>query len=404
MSNRVRDLKLQSTDTPAVEQVSARSRESLVEASPQPAIPVLRRRRSRRGPVLVVVLLAAVALGGWYGYRWWTIGRFVVWTDDAYVGAKTATLAAKVPGYIASLNIEDNAPVHAGDIIATIDDGDYKLAVEAARGKIKTQRATVDRLGRQIAALQAAVEQAKAQLASAKAGATRAKLELDRQQSLAFRDFASRQNLEQAFTNRDQTDASVASARAAVDAAIANVEVSKGQQEEARQTLAELETALARAERDLSFTVIRAPFDGVAGNRAIQVGGYVQPGTRLISLVPLDGVYIDANFKETQLARIKPGAHVSIAVDALPDAAIDGTVESIAPASGSVFSLLPPDNATGNFTKIVQRLPVRIRVAPEVARQGALRPGMSVAASVDTRTGQAAAQPPVSISALPPSQ
>ncbi len=293
--------------------------------------------------------------------------------------------------------------MHAGDVIATIDDGDYKLAVEAARGKIKTQRAIIDRLGRQVAAQEAAVEQVIAQLASARAGATRARLELDRQQSLASRDFSSKQNLEQAFANRDQTDAAVSSARAAVDAAKANVEVSRGQQEEARQTLAELETALARAERDLSFTVIRAPFDGVVGNRAIQAGGYVQTGTRLISLVPLDGVYIDANFKETQLSRIKPGAHVALTIDALPDTVIEGIVESIAPASGSVFSLLPPDNATGNFTKIVQRLPVRIVVAPELARQGALRPGMSAAASVDTRTGRPTA-PPVSISSLPPSK
>jgi membrane fusion protein (multidrug efflux system) len=401
MAKSVTRLERVSPDAPDLEPISSRA----VEDDPvlQPAIPVLKRRRSRRPQVLAVVLLAVAALGAWYGYRWWTDGRFMVWTDDAYVGAKTATLAAKVPGYIASLDVEDNAPVHAGDIIATIDDGDYKLAVDAARGRIKTQRAAIERLGRQITAQQAAVEQAKAQLVSAKAGAVRAKLELDRQQSLAFRDFASKQNLEQAFANHDQTDAAVTSARAAVDAAIANVEVSKGQQEEARQTLAELETALARAERDLSFTVIRAPFDGVVGNRAIQVGGYVQTGTRLISLVPLDGVYVDANFKETQLARIKPGAHVAITIDALPDVVIDGTVESIAPASGAVFSLLPPDNATGNFTKIVQRLPVRIRVAPEVAQQGALRPGMSVAASVDTRTGRSAA-PPISISALPPSK
>src|SRR5262249_50788196 len=174
---------------------------------PQPAIPVLkRRRRSRRPLVLGVVLLVAAGLGGWYGYRWWTVGRFTVWTDDAYVGAKTATLAAKVPGYIATLDVEDNAPVHAGDVIATIHDGAYKLAVHAARARIKTQQATVDRLGRQITALEAAVEQAKAQLVSAKAGAVRAKQELDRQQSLAFRDFASKQNLEQAFANRDQTD------------------------------------------------------------------------------------------------------------------------------------------------------------------------------------------------------
>jgi membrane fusion protein (multidrug efflux system) len=402
MPNGVKQLERTIPDGPDLDRISGRTAED--DPVAQPAIPVLkRRRRSRRPLVLAVVLLAGAAFGAWYGYRWWTDGRFLVWTDDAYVAAKTATLAAKVPGYIASLNVEDNAPVHARDVIATIDDGDYKLAVDAARGKIKTQHASIDRLGRQIAALEAAVEQAKAQLASAKAGATRAKLELDRQQSLAFRDFASKQNLEQAYTNRDQTDASVTSARAAVDAARANVEVAKGQQQEARQTLAELETALARAERDLSFTVIRAPFDGVVGNRAIQVGGYVQTGTRLISLVPLDGVYIDANFKETQLSRIKPGAHVAITIDALPDVVIEGTVESIAPASGAVFSLLPPDNATGNFTKIVQRLPVRIRVAPEVAQQGALRPGMSVAASVDTRTGHAVA-PPVSIPSVPSSK
>jgi membrane fusion protein, multidrug efflux system len=403
MSSQPKGLRLRSAETPGVQEAPAPPVDLAPESTPQPAIPVLKRRRSRRRPVLMLVLLVAAILGTWQGYRWWTVGRFVVWTDDAYVGAKMATLAAKVPGYIASLDVEDNAPVHSGDIIATIDDGDYKIAVDAASAKTRTQRATIDRLGQQVAAQQAAVEQAKAQLASAKAGATRARLELDRQQSLATRDFASRQSLEQAYANRDQTDASVMSARAAIDAATANVEVSKAQQEEARHTLAEFETMLAKAERDLRFTVIRAPFDGVVGNRAIQVGGYVQSGARLISLVPLDGVYIDANFKETQLARIRPGAHVAIALDALPDAVIDGTVESIAPASGSVFSLLPPDNATGNFTKIVQRLPVRIRVSPDVARQGALRPGMSVSASVDTRTGGSAAAP-VSVSALPPAK
>ncbi len=230
------------------------------------------------------------------------------------------------------------------------------------------------------------MDQAKAQLASAKAAAVRAELELARQDALAARQFASRQTQEQARANRDQANAAVQSAQAAIDAAVAGVEVSKGQQEEARRALQELQTALAKAERDLSFTQIRAPFDGVVGNRAIEAGDYVQTGTRLISLVPLNGVYIDANFKETQLAGLKPGQHVAIAVDALPGVPIDGTVESIAPASGSVFSLLPPDNATGNFTKIVQRLPVRIRVSPEVAREGVLRPGMSVVASVDTRT------------------
>ncbi|HEV3176386.1 MAG TPA: HlyD family secretion protein [Stellaceae bacterium] len=381
-----------------------RTRAPLPSEVPQSGSPVSTsaapKRRNLRAIILAVVLVAAAVLGGWYGYRWWTVGRFIVWTDDAYVGAKTATLAAKVPGYIATLDVEDNASVQAGDVIATIDDGDYKLAVDAARGKVATQQATIDRLGRQIAAQQAAVEQAKAQLVSAKAGATRAELELARQNALAVKEFASRQTQEQARASRDQASASVQSAQAAIDAAVAGVEVSKGQQEEARRTLQELQTALAKAERDLSFTQIRAPFDGVVGNRGIEVGDYVQPGTRLVNLVPLEGVYIDANFKETQLVGLKPGQHVSIAVDALPGAPIDGTVESVAPASGSVFSLLPPDNATGNFTKIVQRLPVRIRVAPEVAREGVLRPGMSVAASVDTKSA-GTVPAAVSVSALP---
>ncbi len=309
--------------------------------------------------------------------------------QDAYVGAKSATLAAKIPGYIATLAVDDNQHVRAGDVIARIDDGDYRLAVDAARDKVATQKATIERIGQQIAAQQAAVEQAYAQLDSAKAGATRARLELDRQQALAAREFASRQRLEQAQADRDQTIAAVESAKAQTQSAAANVDVLKGQQEEAARTLKELETSLAKAERDLSFAVIRAPFDGVVGNRAVQTGDYVQPGQRLANLVPLDDVYIDANFKETQVARLRSGQTVQIKVDALPDQRLEGSVVSFAPASGSVFSLLPPDNATGNFTKIVQRVPVRIRVPAEVARQGLLRPGMSVVVSVDTRSGTA---------------
>jgi membrane fusion protein, multidrug efflux system len=213
----------------------------------------------------------------------------------------------------------------------------------------------------------------------------RADLELTRQQTLASRDFASRQALETAQANRDQGRAGVTGAQAALAAAQANVEVTRAQQQEAERALAELRTALAKAERDLRFTEIRAPIDGVIGNRAIQVGDYVQTGQRLASLVPLDDVYIDANFKETQLAHLRPGQKVAISVDALPDKSLEGTVDSLAPASGAVFSLLPPDNATGNFTKIVQRLPVRVRVPTDVATQGLLRPGMSVVVSVNTK-------------------
>jgi membrane fusion protein, multidrug efflux system len=343
------------------------------------------RRRSRRKLALGGLVALAVAAAGWFGYDWLTVGRFTISTDDAYVQAYNTTLAAKVAGYVAGVPVTDNTYVHTGDVIATIDDGDYRLAVDSARGKVATQAATIARMAHQITAQEAAVEQAKTQLVSAQAAATRTELELVRQNLLVARDASSRQLLEQAQANRDQAVAGVQGAQAAIDSAAANVDVLKGQRQEAISTLDELKTALAKAERDLSFTVIRAPLDGVIGNRAVQTGDYVQTGQRLASLVPLDEVYVNANFKETQLARLRPGQTASIAVDALPEHTILGTVESFSPASGAVFSLLPPDNATGNFTKIVQRLPVRIHVPLVVAREGLLRPGMSVVVSVNTK-------------------
>jgi membrane fusion protein (multidrug efflux system) len=339
---------------------------------------------------LVLGALLALGVAGWYGQYWWTTGRYLVSTDDAYVGAKNATLAAKITGYVADVAVDDNAHVREGDVIARIDDGDYQLAVKTAHDNIATQQATVDRIGKQVAAQDAAVDQAKAQLASAQAGATRTELELKRQRDLAARSYASQQTLEQAQANRDQAVASVQAGQAALEAAQAQVDVLKAQQVEALRTLDQFKTALAKAERDLSFTVVRAPFDGVIGNRAMQVGDLVQPGQRLASLVPLDAIYVDANFKETQLANLHPGQPVSISVDAYSGRKLTGNVVSVAPASGSVFSLLPPDNATGNFTKIVQRLPVRIAVPAEVAEQGLLRPGMSVVVSVDTKPGAVA--------------
>ena len=351
--------------------------------------PPVKQRKAPRSRLRKLLLGAVVVIGAgvasWFGYDYWTVGRFTVSTDDAYVQAYNTTLAAKVAGYVASVPVTDNTYVHTGDVIATIDDVDYRLAVDSAREKVATQTATIARMGHQIAAQEAAVQQAKTQLVSAQAAARRTELELNRQNLLVARDASSRQLQEQAQANRDQAVAGVEGARAAINSAAANVDVLKGQQQEAISTLNELKTALAKAERDLSFTVIRAPLDGVIGNRAVQTGDYVQTGQRLASLVPLAEVYVTANFKETQLAQLKPGQPVLIAIDALPEHRINGTVESFSPASGAVFSLLPPDNATGNFTKIVQRLPVRIHVPAEVASEGLLRPGMSVVVSVNTK-------------------
>jgi membrane fusion protein (multidrug efflux system) len=333
----------------------------------------------------VAILLALAATT--YGVYWVLVGRFHVSTDDAYVRANNTLLGARVSGHIAAIFPRDNSIVHTGEAVFKIDDGDYRIAVDAARSRIETQQATIDRIGRQIVAQESAVEQAKAQLASAEAGLKRAGLDFDRQQELSSKGYASRATFEVSEASRDQGMAAVRSARAAFEAARDNVEVTKAQQAEARAQLSELQTSLAKAQRDLDFTSVRAPVDGTFSNRLVNAGDFVVVGQRLGNVVPLDDVFIDANFKETQLKRIRPGQPVTISVDAYGNRKFAGVVESISPAAGSVFTLLPPDNATGNFTKIVQRLPVRIRVPKDVARQNLLRAGMSVYATVDTTEG-----------------
>ncbi|MBV8790957.1 MAG: HlyD family secretion protein [Pseudolabrys sp.] len=387
-------------EMPALEPEAKGTPDTSPQTRKQKIAAALKTNRKR----LVVGAATAALIGlGWFGYDYLTAGRFMVSTDDAYVRADATTLAAKVPGYIAALDVDENAHVNAGDVIARIDDGDYRLAVDAARDKVATQRATVERIGRQTTAQQAMVEQAKAQLASSEAAVTRTHSDLERQQTLATKEFASRATLEQAQANYDQAVAAVSGAKASIEAASANVEVLKAQQQEASRTLDELNTALAKAERDLSFTQIRAPVAGVLGNRAVHVGDYMQVGQRFGALVPLEGVYIDANFKETQLSRVRVGQPVNVSIDAIPGHEIKGEVASLSPASGAVFSLLPPDNATGNFTKIVQRIAVRVRVPAEIAAQRQLRPGMSVVVSVNTKPTAVASEKQRSLAALSPS-
>ncbi|MFB9269058.1 HlyD family secretion protein [Bradyrhizobium erythrophlei] len=354
-------------------------------ASPAAAAPKSGKRKFMMMGVLGLLALAAASYAAYY----LMVGRFYISTDDAYVRANNTMLGARVAGHVAAIFPADNTLVRAGDVIFRIDDGDYRIAVDAARTKIATQQATIDRIGRQVTALESAVAQAKAQLVSAEAGLKRADLDYDRQQALSNKGFASRATFEVSEAGRDQGAAAVKSAQAAYDAAKDNVEVTKAQQAEARAQLAELQTQLAKAERDLDFTSVRAPVDGTFSNRLVNVGDFIQAGQRLGNVVPLDEVFIDANYKETQLKRIRKGQPVTIKVDAYGFRKFTGTVDSLSPAAGSVFTLLPPDNATGNFTKIVQRLPVRIRVPRGVARQGLLRAGMSVYTTVDTREGAA---------------
>jgi membrane fusion protein (multidrug efflux system) len=339
----------------------------------------------RKRLILLAILLLIAGGAAYKGYDWYTRTRFLVSTDDAYVKADVAVIAAKVSGYISSVSISDNQSVRTGDLLVSIDNGDYRLAVDAARRKVETQNSTIERIAAQVRAQAPVIEQARAQLTSAEADAVRAAAEFERANNLLRTFNATPQRVEQARADRDRTTAAVLSARAAISGATATLAVLQAQKAEAESTRAELQTALDRAERDLSFTEVKAPFDGVIGNKAVQPGQYVQTGTRLLALVPLDSAYVEANFKETQLGALKPGQRVSISVDAYSDRPIEGIVESFAPASGSQFSLLPPENATGNFTKIVQRVPVRIKVPPEIARAGHLRPGLSVVVEVHTR-------------------
>jgi membrane fusion protein, multidrug efflux system len=339
-----------------------------------------------RGPFIFKALgLAALAVAAYVVGNWALVGRFIVTTDDAYVRADMAVLAPKVSGYVASLNVKDNDRVKAGDILLNIDPEDYKLAIDAARTKAATQDSTVARIDRQILVQKAVIAQAAALLTSAEADARRSKADLERTRQLAAKDIATRKVLDGAIADSERTQAAVVNAAAGLTSAKANEDVVIAQRAEAVRMKAELEVQLAKAERDLTFTTLKAPFDGIVANRAAQLGQYVQPGTRLLALVPVDKMYIEANFKETQLQKLKPGQSVEVELDADPSNKFTGIIESMAPAAGSQFSLLPPENATGNFTKIVQRVPVRISVPADAAAQGKLRPGLSVVVSVRTR-------------------
>ena len=360
------------------------------------AAPAPRKRRAGRW-ILLVLLIGVLAAGADGAWRWWQDGRFVVSTDDAYVRGDVATLATRLPGHVVAIEVRNGDRVRAGDVIAQLDDGDIVLAIAAARARIATQRAAIARLARQADTARAVVVQAEAELAGLRAADTLAQSELVRYTALAARDHASRARLDQAQAERQRSAAALVSAEAAIATARARVEVARAEMAEAERILPELETTLARAERDRDFASIRAPFDGIVGNRAVQPGEFVQSGARIAALVPIAGLWVEANFKETHLARLKPGQAVRIEVDALPGQILAGRVESFSPASGAVFSLLPPENATGNFTKIVQRVPVRVALPDGAAAPDLLRPGLSVLVRIDTRdpgTGAGAAARP----------
>jgi membrane fusion protein (multidrug efflux system) len=339
--------------------------------------------------VLPVLVLALAGYGGWY---WWTTWRFLQSTDDAYVQSDISLISPKVEGYLKEVQVQDNQEVTAGQVLFVIDDRDFAAKRAQADAAVATSEATVATYDSRLKLQRTMIEQATASLRAAEADANRTQLDFKRYTALSTSDYASRQRLETAAADARKGEAAVAKARAALASEQDQLNVLASQKKEEEARLAQAEANRRLVQNDLDNTVIRAPVAGVAGNRAGQVGQYVKPGTQLLSLVPLPRVYVTANFKETQLTRMRPGQPAEIVIDAYPDQKLRGRIESFAPASGAQFSLLPPDNATGNFTKIVQRVPVRIAVPDGSAVARLLRPGLSVTVTVDTGSpAQAAA-------------
>ncbi|NTE89188.1 HlyD family secretion protein [Agrobacterium rubi] len=343
-------------------------------------------KKKRKSFVLPIVAVALLAAGGWYGYQYWTDGRFLISTDDAYVQGDIAVIAPKVSGYVAKVDVVDNQTVKAGDTLVTLDDGDYRNALEQAEAQLQTQQLSLNRIDAQIAGAQASLAQAIAQKGSLDAALRGADINLKRASELQAKDVGTAASSDNAQIAMEQAKANLVAGEAGVVSAQANIDLLKAQRKEAEGSVKSLEISRDKAARDLSFTVLRAPYDGVIGNLSVQTGDLLSVGKRLASLVPMDNLYIDANFKETQLADIEPGSKVRVHVDAFGKHDIEATVQSISPASGSVFSMLPPENATGNFTKVIQRVPVRIVFSKEDLAKHKLRAGLSVVVDVDTRT------------------
>jgi membrane fusion protein (multidrug efflux system) len=338
-------------------------------------------KRTGLGAVVVLGLAAAVQ----YGTEYWRTGRFMVDTDDAYVQADNTLIAPRVSGYISQVLVADNQPVKTGQVLARIDDRDYQTALRQAVADRETAEAEIRSIDAQLALQTSMIEQASQQMAAADAALRFAQQDHARYESLSRSGAGTVQSDQQTQSTLLQRAAAMAQSRAALMAARQQVDVLQAARVKAQAQLEHYRAAEQQARLNLGYTTLTAPVDGTVGARTLRVGQYVQAGTQLMAVVPLGAVYIVANYKETQLTHVRPGQPVEISVDTFPGARIHGHVDSVAPATGLQFALLPPDNATGNFTKIVQRLPVKIVLdrAPDAADW--LRPGMSVEPSIDTR-------------------
>jgi membrane fusion protein (multidrug efflux system) len=342
--------------------------------------------------LIAATALAFLAVIAIYGHYYWTIGRFLVSTDDAYVAAHSVLISPKVSGYISEAPVNDNQPVKAGEVLARIDPHDYQTALDQARANVAAAQASIDALNQQIDQQKLAIEQAHQTVQSDQAALVFSQQELSRSTTLAKTGYGTVQSAQQAQADIREKQAALQRDTTGIGVAEKQVSVFEAQLAQAKAALAQQQAMEHQAELNLGYTTITAPVDGTIGVRTLQVGEYVQAGTQLMAVAPLQAVYITANYKETQLTDVRPGQPVTIDVDTFPGTPVHGHVDSLAPASGQEFALLPPDNATGNFTKIVQRIPVKIDIDKNEPLLGRLRPGMSVEPTIDTRAAAAASR------------
>ncbi|WP_244562372.1 HlyD family secretion protein [Bradyrhizobium lablabi] len=331
----------------------------------------------------VLVALGFIALAT---LRWdeWVGSAVIQTTNDAYVRAELTRLSSRVAGEVIAVAVKDFQRVKAGDLLVQIDPADYEAQVAQAEAGVAGAQAALDNLANQVELQYATIAQGEAQQVSAQAQELEARQEQERQQSLSQTEAGTRQKLEQATAAYARAQADVRASRALIAAERHQLEVLSGTKKQRAADIEAAKATLAAARLKLGYTKITAPFDGVVGERQVQPGDYVNIGSSLINVVPLPDVYVIANYKETQLTRVRPGQLAEVTVDSFPNERLHGRVERIAPASGSQFALLPPDNATGNFTKVVQRVPVRIALDKGQPLLERLLPGMSVVTRIHT--------------------
>jgi membrane fusion protein (multidrug efflux system) len=358
----------------------------LAGAIPLPVNLAPSKKTSKKRPILAVAALAVAVAAIWYGSHWWNAGRYMQVTDDAYVGGNITVITAKVPGYIQEVLVTDNQVVRAGDVLAKLDDRDYRAALAKADGAVAAARALVANLDATRALQQAVIGQARAGVGASNAETDRAHDDQLRYQSLAAKEAVSLQSAQKANADYKQALAGDTKSAAQLQATERELDVIGTRRQQAEAALAQAQAERDIARLNLDYTILRAPMDGSIGNRRARNGAFAAAGSQLLSVVPAHGLWVDANFKEGQLAGMVAGQRASIAADVMPGHVFHGTVASLAPATGAQFSVLPPENATGNFTKIVQRVPVRIVLDEKDATLGVLRPGLSVTAEIDVRS------------------